>query len=228
MHNPLSTTNTPEQNERDKKLWEAEDLGGITEDNNRLPVPVVWLLLLTVVTAFAITFPLWGQRPTAWIYIDYVKSLGNEDVQAISDDANAMKLIVSKNRNNPNQSLLERHPVTMDELRGLAPKIAALAKGDQSLLDNASGDRQCTDRVDSIDPRDYTVIGTNIVCSNFEGNWRKDGVMGKKDASRVRQQPWWDKGYTIDIFYLIAFFMGVVAVVKRLPPSSWQPTHGHH
>ena len=50
-------------NEADKVLWEKENLGGITEDNNRLPVPIVLLVVLTVITAFALPFPLWGQRP---------------------------------------------------------------------------------------------------------------------------------------------------------------------
>ena len=55
-----------------------------------------------------------------------------------------------------------------------------------------------------------------MVLANFEGNYRPDGT-------RIRQQPWWDKGYTIDVFYLSAFFLGVFLVVKRLPPTDWQP-----
>lgn len=200
MSNPLSTTNTPEQNERDKKLWEAEDLGGMTEDNNRLPVPVVWLLLLTVLTAFAITFPLWGQRPTAAIYVDYIKDMDKPEIQALSDDA-AMSKIVAMNQGSEYSDLLVRHPVNMDELRAIKPKIEKLMAEGAHL-------------------EDYTVVGPDVVVANFEGNFRPDG-------SRERHQPWWDIGYTIDIFYVIAFFLGVVMVVKRLPPSSWQPVHGH-
>ena len=59
---------------------------------------------------------------------------------------------------------------------------------------------------------DYTVVGDQVVIANFEGNYRPDGT-------RIRQQPWWDKGYTIDMFYLSAFFLGVFLVVKRLPPT---------
>jgi hypothetical protein len=29
------------------------------------------------------------------------------------------------------------------------------------------------------------------------------------------------------VFYLSAFFLGVFLVVKRLPPTDWQPTHHH-
>ena len=199
MSDPLTTTNSAEQNGRDQKLWEAEDLGGITEDNNRLPVPVVWLLLLTVLTAFAITFPLWGQRPTAAIYVDYIKDMDKPEIQALPDDA-AMAKIVAMHKGSEYSELLERHPITMDELRTLKPQIEKLISENKHL-------------------EDWTVVGTNIVLANFEGNYRPDGT-------RERHQPWWDKGYTIDIFYVIAFFLGVVLVVKRLPPSSWQPVHG--
>ena len=198
---PLNTLSDAAKVERDKQLWEAEDLGGITEDNNRVPVPIVWLLILTVLTAFAITFPLWGQRPTAAIYVDYVKAMDEPDIQSAPNDAEAMARIVAKYQKGENEALLERHPLTMDDLRAIKPQVEALlAKG--------------------VDMRDYEVVGPNVVLANFEGNYRADG-------SRIRQQPWWDKGYTIDIFYVIAFFLGVTMTIKRLPPSSWQPVHGH-
>lgn len=198
---PLVTLSDSAKVERDKALWEAEDLGGITEDNNRVPVPVVFLLVLTILTAFAITFPLWGQRPTAAIYVDYVKSMDAPEVVAIQDDAEAMKKIVEMNKSSQFKPLLDRHPITMDELRLLKPSIEKLQQEGKDL-------------------RDYNVIGANVVLGNFEGNVRSDG-------SRERFQPWWDKGYTIDIFYVMAFFLGVTLTIKRLPPSTWQPRHGH-
>jgi len=200
MDNPLVTTNSPEQNKLDQELWESEDLGGITEDNNRMPIPVAWLLLLTVLTAFAITFPLWGQRPTAAIYVGMIKDLDKPEIQSL-DDVAAMAKIVAMHQGDVLAFQQERHPVTMDDLRALKPKIEAL-------------ERQ------KVDLKDYTVVGVNVVLANFEGNLRADGT-------RERQQPWWDKGYTIDIFYVTIFFLVVVSVVKRLPPSSWQPVHGH-
>ncbi|MBI5919939.1 MAG: hypothetical protein HY849_11295 [Nitrosomonadales bacterium] len=199
--NPLVTLSDSEKNERDKALWEAEDLGGITEDNNRVPVPVVALVFLTVLTAFAITFPLWGQRPTAAIYVDYVKTLNSPEVQAIQDDAVAMQKIVDANKGSAQASQIERHPVSLDDLRILAPQIEALQKNGADL-------------------REYTVVGPQVVLSNYEGNKKADGT-------RERFQPWWDIGYTIDIFYLLAFFLGATIVIKRLPPSSWEPTHKH-
>jgi len=186
--------------DRAEKLWEKESLGGLTEDNNPIPVGVVWLVALTVVTAFFITFPLWGQRPTAALYLPYVNSMDKPEVLAAKDDKEAMDLIVAMNKDSADESKLVRHPETMDDLRLIAPQIKALeAKG--------------------VDLKDYTVVGDQVVIANFEGNYRPDGT-------RIRQQPWWDKGYTIDIFYLSAFFVGVFLVVKRLPPTKWQPRHG--
>ena len=197
---PLSTLSDSSTNGQTEALWEKESLGGLTEDNNPVPKLVVWLVILTVATAFSITFPLWGQRPTAGLYVAYVHSMDKPEVLAAKDDAEAMKKIVAMNQGGANNDAqLVRHPVTMDDLRLIAPQIKALeARG--------------------VDLLDYTVVGQNIVLANFEGNYRADGT-------RIRQQPWWDKGYTIDLFYLTAFFLGVILVVKRLPPVSWQPTH---
>jgi len=198
---PLSSLSVEAKNEADKKLWEAEDLGGLTEDNNRLPVPIVGLVVLTVLTAFFITMPLWGQRPTAALYAGYVKTMDNPEIQAIQSDAAAMERIVALNQGSPYNGQLERHPTDMSQLRQLKPKIEELARSGADL-------------------EEYTVVGNELVLANFQGNVRADG-------SITRKQPWWDKGYTIDIFYLTAFFLGVVIVIKRLPPSSWQPRHGH-
>lgn len=198
---PLSSLSTEQKNEADKKLWEAEDLGGLTEDNNRLPVPIVGLVVLTVVTAFMITFPLWGQRPTAQIYADYVKTMDLPEIQAIESDKAAMERIVALNQGSKYNPQLVRHPTDMTQLRQLKPQIEELARKGADL-------------------EEYTVLGNQLVLANFEGNKKADGTP-------TRKQPWWDKGYTIDIFYLTSFFLGVVIVVKRLPPSSWQPRHGH-
>ncbi len=197
---PLVTLSDTKKIESDKVLWEAEDLGGITEDNNRVPVPIVWLVALTVLTAFAITFPLWGQRPTAAIYAEYVQAMDKPEIKAIQSDVAAIERIVAMSQGSQYNAQLERHPVTMDDLRILKPQIEELTKK-------------------GVDLKDYTVVGAQVVLANFEGNFRADG-------SRERQQPWWDKGYTIDIFYLSYFFIFVVLIIKRLPPSTWQPRHG--
>ncbi len=198
---PLATLSDQAKVDKDAKLWEAEDLGGMTEDNNRVPVPIVWLLMLTVLTAFAITFPLWGQRPTAAIYVEYLKAMDEPEIQAAANDADAMAKIVKKYGGGANQALLERHPLTMDDLRAIKPQVEALQK-------------------QGVDLSEYTVVGPEVVNANFEGNYRADGV------TRIRTQPWWDSGYTIDVFYVIAFFLGVTITIKRLPPSTWQPRHG--
>lgn len=201
FNKPLVTMCDAATNEADKALWEQEDLGGITEDNHRMPMPVVLLVALTVLTAFAITFPLWGQRPNAAIYAGYVKAMNTPEVQAIQDDEAAMKKIVQMNLGGANDALLERHPLTMNDLRIIKPQIEALM---------ASG----------ADLGEYNVVGANVVLANFEGNVKADGTPERK-------QPWWDKGYTIDIFYVIYFFTMVIVLIKRLPPSTWQPKHTH-
>ena len=198
---PLRTMCDAATNEADKALWEKEDLGGITEDNNRMPMPVVLLVVLTVVTAFFVTFPLWGQRPTAEIYAGYIKAMNTPEVMAIQDDKEAMKKIVQMNIGGPNDAKLERHPLSMDDLRIIKPQMEALmAKG--------------------VDLGEYEVVGDRVVMANFEGNKKADGTPERK-------QPWWDKGYLIDIFYLTYFFIAVIILIKRLPPSTWQPRHDH-
>ncbi len=201
---PLVGLSDKAKSDKDCQLWEAEDLGGMTEDNNRVPVPIVWLLLLTVLTAFAITFPLWGQRPTAAIYVEYVKAMDEPDVVAAADDAAAMQIIVNKYQKGENEALLVRHPVTMNDLRMIKDQVQDLEKGGKHM-------------------EDYEVVGPDVVRANFEGNYRDAA-----HTDREYHQPWWDKGYTIDVFYVIAFFLGVTITIKRLPPSSWQPRHGNH
>src|SRR5208282_2202786 len=122
------TLSSEQANEKAIKLWHGESLGGLTEDNNRTPVPVVWLLILTVLTAFFVTFPLWGQRPTAAIYADYIKSMDSPEVMAIQDDTAAMQKIIEMNKDSPVEAQLVRHPVTMDDLRILKPQVEDLQK----------------------------------------------------------------------------------------------------
>jgi hypothetical protein len=201
---PLVTLCDTATNEEDKALWEREDLGSITEDNNRMPMPVVLLVVLTVLTAFAITFPLWGQRPTAALYAGYVKSMDLPEIKAMQDDNAAMEKIVKLNENTGDDfkdGKLKRHPLGLNDLRIIKPQIEALqAKG--------------------LNLEEYTVVGDQVVMANFEGNVKADGTP-------ERIQPWWDKGYTIDIFYVTYFFLMVIILIKRLPPSTWQPKHGH-
>ena len=198
---PLVTMCDAATNEQDKILWEKENLGGITEDNNRMPMPVVLLVVLTVITAFLVTFPLWGQRPTAELYAGYIKSMNTPEVMAIQNDDEAMKKIMQLNKGSAMDEKLERHPLSMNDLRIIKPQVEALI---------ASG----------VDLGEYTVVGNQVVLANFQGNLKADG-------SIERKQPWWDKGYTIDIFYLTYFFTMVILLIKRLPPSTWQPRHNH-
>lgn len=200
--NPLRTLADDESNKVAMEIWESESLGGITENNNRLPQPVVYLLVLTIISAYLITFPLWGQRPTAAIYQEYVAAMDSPEVQALpNDQARLDYLIKEVGSKSKHRVQLIQHPVEMDDLRVLKPHILDL-QAKNAILE------------------DYTVLGDRLVLANFEGNVRADG-------SIVRQQPWWDKGYTIDIFYVIYFCLAVMIVVKRLPPNTVQPRHGN-
>ncbi|HEY5601891.1 MAG TPA: hypothetical protein VIM41_02160 [Gammaproteobacteria bacterium] len=201
--NPLYTLSTDDQNQGAVKLWEGESLGGITENNNRLPPPVVGLLLLTIITAFLITAPLWGQRPTAAIYEEYVKLMDDPAIQG-KNDQDAMKWIEDTVRAGGSKwtALQERHPLTMDDLRMIKGQIIELQRKGA--------------RMD-----EYTVVGNELVLANFEGEKREDG-------STIRIQPTWDKGYTIDIIFIIVFCVSVIIAVKRLPNYSYKPDHKKH
>jgi len=201
FNNPLRTLTTEDQNKAAQDTWEGESLGGIMEDNNRLPQPVVGLLILTIITAFLITFPLWGKRPNAAMYAEYVNLMDTPEVKAIADDTKKMEYMVNKVRASGSEQAFElvRHPITMDGLRMIKDEIIELQRRNAHL-------------------NEYTVIGNRLTLANFEGNWRADGT-------RERVQPWWDKGYTIDIFFIVVFCVAVTITVKRLPPHSFEPDH---
>lgn len=202
---PLNTLTTEDQNQKARELWEGESLGGITEDNNRLPQPVVYLLALTILTAFLVTAPLWGQRPTAAIYDEYIALMDSSEVQAIQDDSKKMEYIVSKvkSQGSKYEALQERHPVSMDDLRIIKDKVIELKNA-------------------NLDLEEYEIVGDKVVLANFEGNWKDEA-----HTTKIRKQPWWDRGYTIDVFYVAYFCIAVMIAVKRLPNFSWQPTHSH-
>jgi len=199
---PLYSLTTEEQNNEARKIWEGESLGGIMEDNNRLPKPVVWLLVLTIITAFLVTAPLWGQRPHAAIYEEYIALMDTPEVQAIQDDAKKMAYIVDKVKAQGSKwaPMQDRHPVEMMDLR--------MIKSDVVELQNAG-----------LDLEEYTIVGEKVVLANFQGNMKADG------SRRIAKQPWWDLGYTIDIFYVTYFCIAVIIVVKRLPNYDWEPDH---
>ena len=199
MDKPLYSMADEAQNEAAKRVWEGESLGGISEDNNRLPKPVIMLLGLTIITAFLITAPLWGARPTAEIYSEYVQMMDSPAVQAISGDKAKMEYLVSNVKDTSLKPFQERHPLVMDDLRMIKGQVIELQR-------------------QGVDLAEYTVVGAKVVLANFEGEKRADGTI-------IRKQPWWDKGYTIDIFYVIYFCVSVLIVIKRLPPFDWKPDH---
>jgi len=199
--NPLFSLSTDDQNEEAVKVWEGESLGGIAENNNRVPQPVVGLLILTIITAFLVTAPLWGQRPNAAMYEEYIALMDSPEVMAIAGDDKKMEFIVNKVKSAGSKwaALQERHPLEMDDLRLIKGQVVELQRKGAHM-------------------EEYTVLGNKLTLANFEGNLREDGT-------RMRTQPWWDLGYTIDIFFIVVFIVSVVVTIKRLPNNSWVPDH---
>lgn len=195
-----SISDEAEQN-RILELWEAEKHGGLWEGNNRLPMPLVWLMGLIILTAFMITMPIWGQRPNAHDYVEHVALMDTPEIQAIADPVAKMAKIdeiAYQRADGRVKASLERHPITWDDLLNLAPHIKEAQASGKYPLDY------------------YNVLSDRIVLANFEGNINPDG-------SRERKQPWWDKGYTIDVFYVAYFVLLMLFVCKRLPHFSRKP-----
>jgi len=206
---PLHSLTTKDQNKEAQYVWEHESLGEIAENNNPLPRPVIGLLLLTYFSAMAITFPLYGQRPTAAIFADYVALMDSSEVQKVlSDktisheaaDRNAMALIVKslEQFDSPYGFQREQHHISMNQLRSIAPKIVELQRK-------------------GVDLEEYTVIGETVGKANFF-NIQEDGSISAK-------QPWWDKGYTIAVWWFVLFCLATIITVKRLPHFTWKPDH---
>ncbi len=203
MDNPLYSLSDEQEQQQVLKMWGEERMGGLIHPgNNRLPFPLTFLIALIVLTAFMLTMPIWGQRPTAAIYQAHVELMNSPEVQKLATAEEKMKYINTEAYNRaPDNALkgqLERHPIDWYDLQNLAPHIIELQKQTKYPLDN------------------FTVLGDTVVLANFEGNFRADGV-------RERKQPWWDKGYTIDVFYVIYFFLWMFIMIKRLPHFSKKP-----
>ncbi|MDQ6993015.1 MAG: hypothetical protein Q9M31_06025 [Mariprofundus sp.] len=209
FNRPLVTLTSEDQNKEAKHTWEHESLGGIAENNNPLPRPVIGLLMLTFFTAMAITLPLYGQRPTAAIYGDYVALMNSTMVQEVMNDQSithnaankkAMAMIEDSlaHFDSPYTFQRAQHPIDLDQLRVIAPQIVELQHA-------------------GVDLEEYSIIGPDVVKANFF-NIQPDGTI-------LAKQPWWDKGYTIAVWWFILFCIAVIITVKRLPHFTWRPDH---
>jgi len=200
---PMNSMSSNEECNSMISQWESETFGGLWEGNNRLPFPIVVLLGLVILTAFMITMPIWGQRPNAQNYVEHIKAMNSPEIAALATNEEKMKRInqiaMEKAQGDGRQvGALERHPISYDDLLNIAPSIIEAQKAGKYPLDN------------------YNVLGNTIHLANFEGSYRADG-------KHQRIQPWWDKGYTIDIFYVSYFVITMILVVKRLPHFSSKP-----
>lgn len=206
LDNPLYSLADEEENRQALEKWQAERHGSLWEGNNRLPFPVTFLIALIIVTAFLMTMPIWGQRPTAQLYAPMVSLMDSPEVQQMSSNEERIAYLTAEAKkayeSMPDSrlpGLLDRHPITWEDLQLMAPAIRELqSAGGPYGLD------------------EYTVVGDQVVLANFEGNWREDG-------KRERKQPWWDKGMLIDLFYVSYFVIAMTIVCKRLPHFSQKP-----
>ena len=198
---PLYSMSSEEEQSEMIRQWESEKHGGLWEGNNRLPYPLTFLMGLIILTAFLVTMPIWGQRPNAALFEDMVTHMNDAEIQALGTPEAKMErlyAIAKEKADGRHKSDLDRHIITYDDLLNIAPSIIEAQKSGVYPLDN------------------YNVVGDRVLLANFEGNTRADG---KKE----RIQPWWDKGYTIDVFYVAYFCLTMVLVCKRLPHFSRKP-----
>jgi hypothetical protein len=199
---PLYSLSDEQEQKEMLEMWEKEKHGGLSEGNNRLPFPLTFLIALIILTAFMITMPIWGQRPNAQIYAGIVANMDSAEVQRLATGEEKIKFLFNQALATADTRLrgdLERHPLTWDDLLNIAPQIKEVqAGGSKYALDN------------------FNVLGDRIALANFEGNFTEGGF-------RERKQPWWDIGYSIDVFYVSYFVLTMVIVIKQLPHFSRKP-----
>lgn len=208
MDQPLYSLSDEEEQKEILALWEKEKHGGLSAGNNRLPYPLTWLIALIILTAFMMTMPIWGQRPNVETYLDFVAVMDSPEVQELATGPEKMEYITKYAMDHApdarREGSIERHPITWLDLQNIAPGIKEVQAGSTKYpLHN------------------YSIMGDHVALANFEGNYLVDAKTGKKYHERT--QPWWDKGYTIDVFYVIYFGILMLLVCKRLPHFSRKP-----
>jgi len=199
---PLYCLSDEQEQKQILELMEKEKFGGMWAGNNRLPLPLTYLIALIILTAFMITMPIWGQRPNAAIYTDVIAAMDSAEVQRLATPEEKAKEAFRQGLAKATGRLvgdLERHPLSWDDLLNIAPAIKEVQAGGGK-YDLAS----------------YNVLGDRIQLANFEGAVQENGL-------RERKQPWFDKGYAIDLFYVSYFVIAMVIIIKRLPHFTRKP-----
>ncbi|NOY71069.1 MAG: hypothetical protein GXP14_01620 [Gammaproteobacteria bacterium] len=210
---PLHEMASEEESTAMLRQWESEKHGGLWEGNNRLPLPFTYLIALIVLTAFMITMPIWGQRPNAEHYAPMVNEMDSAAVQNLATDEEKMKYLTAfamkelATASDPRgPGLLERHPITWDDLQNIAPGIREAQTSQKYPL------------------AFYNIVGDKIALANFEGNRTVNGdFFGEPTNAPARVQPWFDKGMIIDLFYVSYFFIVLILITKRLPSFTRKP-----
>ncbi len=207
MDNPLYSMSSEEDNRKTIELWEFQKYGGLWEGNNRLPYPFTWLIALIILTSFMLTMPIWGQRPSAELYAPMVELMDSPEVQQLATGPEKIAYLTERAmevhkgaKDSRLPGMLDRHPIMWEDLQLAAPAIREIAAGGGGTYGLES----------------FNVIGDQVVLGNFSGSYRPDG-------KRERVQPWFDKGFVIDMFYVSYFVLAMLLVIKRLPHFSNKP-----
>lgn len=174
--------------ERTKRLLE-ETFDGIREGTNPVPIGVSVLMGITILTAFLVTFPLWGQRIQLtrdyWL-VSYVHPLGGEPRDRIftslteEEQRVVWALLTPRDR--------ERFIRRFGEA-----KVAHLRGAENMMVDEAT--KQAL----------------------IQKMLQMRLIIPKSHESPDRNQPWWDKGYLLTALYTTAFLVWTSAVIVRTP-----------
>ena len=173
--------------ERTKRLME-ETYDGIREGTNPVPLGVAVLMGITIITAFLVTFPLWGQRielTRDYWWVGYVHPLGGEPKDRLfslpeEDQRLVWALLTPRDR--------DRFIRRFGEA-----KLAHLRGAENMVVDEAT--KQAL----------------------LQKLLQKRLIVPKSHVSPDRNQPWWDKGYMLTALYTIAFLVWTSAVIARTP-----------
>ncbi|MBI5198098.1 MAG: hypothetical protein HZA19_05755 [Nitrospirae bacterium] len=172
-------------NKTEELLLETYD--GIREGTNKIPTAIAVLMALTIITAFLVTFPLWGQRTELnheyWM-LSYVHPLGGQPIDTVALAVHAAA---------------EGQPLPVEIVEhtwGLTPEEENIFI---SVVKNTP---------------DYDQATKDALLAKLE---QKALIVKKTHISENHNQPWWDKGYALTGLYTLAFLVWTTAVISRVP-----------
>ncbi len=205
-----------------------ETFEGIREGTNPIPAGVKILMVITIITAFLVTFPLWGQRAelnSQYWMTGYVHPLGGEAIdptaKAVQAAAAGQPLPVDVvvdtwGLNEQEQNIfisVVKSTSDFDEVQKTALLLKLEAKAPKGPEEEAVYASIINNTMDYDAAAKQALVGA-LEQRNNEG---KAYVVHKTHLSKDRNQPWWDKGYMLTLLYTVAFLVWTSAVIARTP-----------